>query len=60
LNEHGARVVHLNVHSQAVGRELGVNVVVPAKTRPPGERPLLVFLHGRGGSDGTFTGDEAV
>lgn len=59
-DQHGARVVHLDVHSQAVGRELGVNVVVPAKTRPRGKRPLLVFLHGRGGSNGTFTNDEAV
>jgi poly(3-hydroxybutyrate) depolymerase len=59
-DQHGARVVHMDVHSQAVGHELGVNVVVPAKTRPRGERSLLVFLHGHGGSDGTFTGDEAV
>ncbi len=59
-DQHGARVEHLNVHSQAVGRELGVNVVVPAKTRPRGERPLLVFLHGRGGSEETFVDNEAV
>jgi S-formylglutathione hydrolase FrmB len=59
-DQHGAHVVHMDVQSQAVGRELGVNVVVPAKTRPRGERPLLVFLHGRSGSDGTFTNDEAV
>jgi S-formylglutathione hydrolase FrmB len=60
VNEQGARVVRVNVHSQAVGRELGVSVVVPAKIRPKGERPLLVFLHGRGGSDETFIGNEAV
>src|SRR4051794_29527490 len=60
VNEHGARVVHLNVHSQAVGRQLGVKVIVPAKSRPRGERPLLVFLHGRGGSEETFVGNEAV
>jgi S-formylglutathione hydrolase FrmB len=60
VDEHGARVVHLTVHSKAVGRELGVNVVVPAEVRPRGRRPLLVFLHGRGGSDDTFTGNEAV
>ncbi|HKF81585.1 MAG TPA: alpha/beta hydrolase-fold protein [Solirubrobacterales bacterium] len=59
-DQHGARVEQINVRSQAVGRELGVNVVVPAKTKPRGERPLLVFLHGRGGSDGTFVGNEAV
>ena len=60
VDEHGARVVHMNVHSQAVGRELGVNVVVPARPGPRGRRPLLVFLHGRGGSEETFTGNEAV
>jgi S-formylglutathione hydrolase FrmB len=60
VDEHGARVVHLSVRSDAVGRTLGVSVVVPAKTRPRGRRPLLVFLHGRGGSEDTFTGDEAV
>jgi S-formylglutathione hydrolase FrmB len=61
VDEHGARVVHLTVQSQAVGDDLGVNVVVPERLADPrGERPLLVFLHGRGGSDGSFTGDEAV
>lgn len=60
VDEHGARVEHVVVHSEAVGRKLGVNVVVPAKTKPRGERPLLVFLHGRGGSDDTFVGNEAV
>ncbi len=60
VDEHGARVTHLNIQSQAVGRELGVNVVVPAKTKPSGRRSLLVFLHGRGGSDDTFTGNEAI
>jgi S-formylglutathione hydrolase FrmB len=56
----GARVVHMMVHSDAVGRRLGVNVVVAARPGPSGRRPLLVFLHGRGGSEDTFTGDEAV
>jgi len=59
-NQHGARVEHLNIQSKAVGRTLGVSVVVPAKTKPRGERPLVVFLHGRGGSDETFVGNEAV
>jgi S-formylglutathione hydrolase FrmB len=59
-DQHGARVVHMNVRSQTVGRELGVNVVVPSKTKTSGERPLLVFLHGRGGSEETFVGNEAV
>jgi poly(3-hydroxybutyrate) depolymerase len=55
---HGARVLHLTVNSRALGQDLGVDVVVP-----PGEerrRGLLVFLHGRGGSSGTFTDDEAM
>lgn len=60
VDEHGARVQHLTVHSEAVGEDLGVNVVVPAELRPRGRRPLLVFLHGRGGSETTFTGDQAV
>ena len=60
VDAHGARVEHVTVRSQAVDRELGVSVVVPARTKPRGERPLLVFLHGRGGSDETFIGNEAV
>jgi S-formylglutathione hydrolase FrmB len=60
VDERGARVEHLTVDSAAVGRELGLNVVVPAKAPPRGRRSLLIFLHGRGGSDGTFVGNEAV
>ncbi len=60
VDEHGAKVERLTVHSQAVHRDLGVAVVVPSKAPPRGERTLLVFLHGRGGSDGTFTGNETV
>jgi S-formylglutathione hydrolase FrmB len=56
----GVGVTHLTVHSQAVGEDLGVNVLVPPHPGPAGERPLLVFLHGRGGSDETFVDDEAV
>ena len=60
VDRHGARIVHITVHSRAVGEDLGVNVVLPADLRPRGRRTLLVFLHGRGGSDQTFTGNEAV
>lgn len=60
VDEHGARTVRLTVHSRAVGRELAVEVVVPAHAAPRGERGLLVFLHGRGGSETTFTGEESV
>ncbi len=59
-NKYGAQVEHLTIDSKAVGRELGVSVVVPAEEKPAGKRPLLVFLHGHGGSEDTFTGDEAV
>jgi hypothetical protein len=55
VDRHGAELVHLEVHSEAVGEDLGVNVLVPAKVAPPGERPLLVFLHGRGGDEGRST-----
>jgi S-formylglutathione hydrolase FrmB len=56
----GAEVVHVTVHSRDVGEAQAVQVVVPAddvdRTRG---RPLLVFLHGHGGSDTSFTEDEA-
>jgi len=55
---HGARVLHLTVHSEAMGENLGVNVVVPAGESE--RRPLLVFLHGRSGSAGSYTEDEAM
>lgn len=60
IDEHGAHTVHLTIHSRAVGRDLGVNVVEPARPPAPGRRTLLVFLHGRSGSESTYTEDEAV
>jgi S-formylglutathione hydrolase FrmB len=54
VDKHGARLVHIEIHSKAVGRELGVNVIVPPNVGPEGKRSLLVFLHGRGGYEGTF------
>src|ERR1700754_2726222 len=60
VDEHGAEVSHLKLRSEAVGETLGVNVVVPAQAAPAGRRGLLVFLHGRGGSEDTFAGNEAV
>nr|MDQ2631400.1 hypothetical protein [Actinomycetota bacterium] len=60
VDEHGARVERVTVQSQAVDRRMAVEVVVPAEAPPRGERSLLVFLHGRGGSEETFTGNEAV
>ena len=54
VDRHGAGLTHIEVHSKAVGRDLGVNVIVPPNPGPKGERSLLVFLHGRGGYEGTF------
>jgi poly(3-hydroxybutyrate) depolymerase len=55
----GYRLVHTEVHSKAVpGRKLGFNVIVPPKLPKPGRRALLIYLHGRGGYEGTF--NEAV
>jgi S-formylglutathione hydrolase FrmB len=48
-DQHGAQVATLTVDSKAVGRQLAVKVVVPAKARNPA--PLLVFLHGRTGNE---------
>jgi S-formylglutathione hydrolase FrmB len=58
IDKHGARLVHLEIQSSAVRRELGVNVIVPRHPGPPDQRSLLVFLHGRSGSEETF--NEAV
>ncbi len=55
-----AQVTHLTIESRAVGERLGVNVVEPAGPAPRGKRGLLVFLHGRGGSERTFSANEAV
>jgi poly(3-hydroxybutyrate) depolymerase len=54
----GARVETFKVHSRAVGRALEVRVVLPAGETEG--RPLVVFLHGRGMSPASFTGDDAV
>jgi S-formylglutathione hydrolase FrmB len=54
VDHHGARLAHIEVHSKAVGRDLGVNVIVPPNAGPEGTRSLLIFLHGRGGHEGTF------
>jgi len=59
-DRHGAQVTHLTIDSRDVGQSLGVEVVVPAAdvdhTRG---KPLLVFLHGHGGSETSYTEDEA-
>jgi S-formylglutathione hydrolase FrmB len=60
VDSHGAQIERLTIQSKAVGEKLGVSVVEPAKPAPDGERGLVVFLHGRGGSEDTFTGNEAI
>jgi predicted esterase len=51
----GYRLTHMEIDSKAVpGRELGVNVIVPPLAGPRGKRGLLIYLHGRGGYEGTF------
>lgn len=58
---HGAGVSHLTVQSEGLGKEMDISVVVPPSgSGGSGNRPLLVFLHGRGGSADTYTGDEAM
>jgi hypothetical protein len=47
----GIRVQDLEVHSRAVHEDMPVKVVVPAGGR---RRPLLVFLHGRSGDEGSY------
>src|SRR4051794_14566096 len=64
VDTHGATVAHVVIHSRAVGEDLDVGVVVPDEARTPQRPPLLVFLHGKGGTvgdllgDGPFSGDE--
>jgi S-formylglutathione hydrolase FrmB len=60
VDEHGARTVRLTIESEAVGEDLGVAVVEPAKLPPRGKRSLLLFLHGHGGSEESYLEDEAV
>lgn len=55
----GAEVVRFTLSSEAVGAELSTSVIVPDGARGRG-RPLLVFLHGLGGSDLSFTANPAL
>src|SRR3954471_3685162 len=56
-DKHGAREVTFTVKSRLVGRSLDEVAVVPAG-EASGKRPLLVFLHGRGGHPGDFFSGE--
>ena len=57
----GAQVTVVTIHSKAVGATLHTTVVVPKATQADNrKRPLLVFLHGRGGDHNSFRGDDAM
>jgi S-formylglutathione hydrolase FrmB len=57
----GAVITDVKIQSKAVGQTLHTTVVVP-KGEPAQRRSrtLLVFLHGRGGSDNSFLGHDAM
>ena len=57
VSPRGAHVTELTIRSNAVGRKLRVSVVVPPGGGHVKSRPLLVFLHGRGGSQHSFFKD---
>jgi enterochelin esterase-like enzyme len=48
---HGASLEKFTIGSKAVGQDIDTQVVVPAGGDSGRPRPLLVFLHGRGGGD---------
>lgn len=53
------RVGELTIDSRAVGKDLDVSVIEPAG-RSATKRPLLIFLHGAGGSNESFLANRAV
>ena len=55
----GAEVSGITVDSKDVGNPLETNVVIPEGVDADGA-PLLVFLHGRGGDEDAYTGDDAM
>lgn len=56
VDRRGAHVVRFTVHSRLLGRSLEEVAAVPAGDAAG--RPLLVFLHGRGGKPGDFFSSE--
>lgn len=53
------RIDDLEIDSRAVGHELEVSIIDPTESTTT-RRPLLVFLHGAGGSDESFLANRAV
>jgi enterochelin esterase-like enzyme len=58
VDARGAQIRHFTVHSRLVGRDLEQAAAVPAGVSSDERRPLLVFLHGRGGKPGDLFSDE--
>lgn len=56
----GAHVERMTIDSRAVVQEEHVTVVVPPGSAPRRPRPLLVFLHGRGGDDESELGTQPM
>ena len=48
---HGERIERITIHSRATGEDLDTSVLIPSGASEGHPRPLLVFLHGRGGDD---------
>jgi enterochelin esterase-like enzyme len=53
------RIDDVEIDSRAVGRDLDVSVIEPTEPSAA-KRPLLVFLHGAGGSNESFLADRVV
>lgn len=58
IDTHGAVAYRFVIRSRDVGKRLGVSVVVPSGGTQG--RPLVVFLHGRGGNDTVELGNPAM
>src|SRR4051794_30548558 len=54
----GASIEHITIKSKAVGRSLPVAVVLPPGAGSGEPRPILVFLHGRGGDENSEQVDQ--
>lgn len=59
IDTHGAREIRFAIHSGAIGASLPVVAVIPPHSDGAG-RPLLVFLHGRGGDGQDANLNEAM
>ena len=58
LAQDGVELVEIQIDSEAVGKQLPTVVVIPEGTGGNDSRPLLVFLHYRGGDEDDHITDE--